>query len=188
MNSIYGQFDESMDFEQNHLNIRLSEDCLQQYWAHCSLLSDFLADYYGYLTPGRDEEAAARRTEWKHNIRYLINELMENAVKFRKGGDITVAVDQSDRTLTFVISNLAALEKIEPFQALLSEICQGDPGELLLEKIERNALDPENAQESGLGFLTLMNDYGVGLGWRFAPSPLDAEAHIVHTMARMQIE
>ena len=174
MSAIFGQFDESMDFRQNHLKLRLSEDCLQAHWGHSSLLSDFLADYYGYLAPGKAGEAVARRNEWMHTIRYLINELMENAIKFRKGGDVSVAVDYSGQALTFLISNRVSQEGLEHFQELLSEICEGDPGELLLAKIEQNALDPDRGQESGLGFLTLMNDYGVGLGWQFLPDPVDA--------------
>ena len=188
MNAIFGQFDESMDFGRNHLNVRLSEECIQQHWSHCSLISDFLADYYGYLMPGQDGEAFDRRNELMHSIRYLINELMENAIKFRKGGDISVAVNYSGQALTFLISNRVSHDNINKFKLLLSEVCSGDPGELLLAKIEQNALDPERGHESGLGFLTLMNDYGVGLGWRFAPDPLDTTVQVVHTMARMPIE
>ena len=188
MNAIFGQFDESTDFRQNHLKVCLAEDCIQRHWAHSSLLSDFLADYYGYLVPGQDNDAVARRNEWMHTIRYLINELMENAVKFRKGGDVSVDVDYSGQALTFVVSNQMARESLERFQELLSEICDGDPGELLLAKIEQNALDPDRGHESGLGFLTLMNDYGVGLGWRFVPHPLDDTVQTVHTMARMHVE
>ena len=188
MKAIFGEFDESMELWQNHLKIGLSADCLERHWAHSSLLSDFLADYYGYLVPGQDEEAVARRDEWRHSIRYLINELMENAIKFRKSGDVTVAVDFSGQDLTFVVSNQVAQEGLERFQELLSEICGGDPGELLLAKIEQNALDPDRGHESGLGFLTLINDYGVGLGWGFAADPLDATTQTVHTMARMHLE
>ena len=49
------------------------------------------------------------------------------------------------------------------------EIISRDPGELLIERIEANAAD-ENSSGSGLGLLTLMNDYGARLGWDFRSS------------------
>ena len=51
-------------------------------------------------------------------------------------------------------------------QALLAEVTTRDPGDLLIERIEANAAD-ENSSVSGLGILTLMNDYGARLGWNF---------------------
>jgi hypothetical protein len=57
---------------------------------------------------------------------------------------------------------------MERFGTLLDELACGDPGELLIERIEANAAN-ENSNASGLGLLTLMNDYGARLGWQFDP-------------------
>ena len=62
-----------------------------------------------------------------------------------------------------------ALPPLDRFQALIEEITSRDPGELLIERIEANAAD-ENSSGSGLGLLTLMNDYGARLGWDFRSS------------------
>jgi hypothetical protein len=49
---------------------------------------------------------------------------------------------------------------------MLAELTASDPGELLIARIEANAADA-GASGSGLGLLTLMNDYGARLGWIF---------------------
>jgi hypothetical protein len=72
------------------------------------------------------------------------------------------------------------------FQALLGEITAGDPGELLLQRIEANAAD-ENASGSGLGILTLMNDYGVRFCWTFTPAPPTDERVLLETIARLPL-
>ena len=45
----------------------------------------------------------------------------------------------------------------------MREITAGDPGDLLIQRIEANAAGTGSG--SGLGILTLMNDYGVRLTW-----------------------
>jgi hypothetical protein len=68
------------------------------------------------------------------------------------------------------VTNRTAAEAAGKFQGLLAEITTRDPGELLIERIEANAAD-ENSSGSGLGILTLMNDYGARLGWHFSEAP-----------------
>jgi hypothetical protein len=68
------------------------------------------------------------------------------------------------------VRNVAASGTAEKFQALLAELTTRDPGELLIERIEANAAD-ETSSGSGLGLLTLMNDYGARLGWSFSEQP-----------------
>ena len=43
----------------------------------------------------------------------------------------------------------------------------GDPCDHLIQRIEENAADPDKTR-SGLGLLTLMNDYGAHLAWIFS--------------------
>ena len=67
---------------------------------------------------------------------------------------------------------MASSDVASRFQSLLSELTARDPGELLIERIEANAAD-ETSSGSGLGLLTLMNDYGARLGWNFSDAPAD---------------
>jgi hypothetical protein len=144
----------------------LAEGPLEISWQHCSLTSDFLGDFFAdHATAGVDVH------EMRHSIGYLANELLENAVKFRAPGDIEIVAGIHDATFALCVHNRVHADTAQRFQQLLAEITAGDPGDLLIERIERNAADPD-AGGSGLGLLTLMNDYGAELGWKFLP---DAE-------------
>ena len=98
-----------------------------------------------------------------------MNELLENAIKFRVPGTISVDCSLHQGNFELTVSNDTEAEVASRFQALIEEITSRDPGELLIERIEANAAD-ENSSGSGLGLLTLMNDYGARLGWDFRSS------------------
>lgn len=142
--------------------LSLSEGPLEIGWNHCSTTSDFLSDFYAMLA-GKN---GADYVETRHSIGYLVNELLENAVKFRSPGDIVVEAGLADGCFEMRVSNHVETGTARRFQKLLEELTVRDPGDLLIERIEQNAEDPE-AGGSGLGLLTLMSDYGVELGWTF---------------------
>jgi hypothetical protein len=142
--------------------LRLSDGPLEISWQHCSLASDFLGDFYA----ARAVRQQLNEKEARHSIGYMANELLENAVKFRFGGDILVEATLERRNFELRISNGIAIAGVERFQELLVDLTRTDPGDLLIQRIEQNALDP-GSTGSGLGILTLMSDYGVRLGWKF---------------------
>jgi hypothetical protein len=162
-------------FRTEHLELK---------WSHCSNSADFLSHYYaGVLALNRTPSQIRDLT---YSIAYMANELIENALKFRAGGDIELVAGTHDGDFVMVISNWISSETSERFQSLLREITAGDPGELLIQRIEANAIS--GGSGSGLGILTLMNDYGVRLTWRFEPSkdPADKRTYI-ETLARLRL-
>jgi hypothetical protein len=149
-----------VEAETNRL--RLCDGPLDLNWHHCSTTSDFLGDFYATQARKSDIDY----NESRHSIGYLVNELLENAVKFRAPGDIVLESSLEGNMFEVCVSNQLAEDTAERFQLLLAEITSRDPGELLIERIEQNAADPSSSG-SGLGILTLMSDYGVRLGWKF---------------------
>jgi hypothetical protein len=134
-------------------------------WSHCSATADFLSGFYaGVLAAGRTD---AQISDLSHSISYLVNELVENVVKFRTTGDVEIEAGVDGDDFILRIGNWIAPETSERFQKLLSEITAGDPGDLLIQRIEANA--EGGGSGSGLGLLTLMNDYGARLSWQFRP-------------------
>lgn len=140
--------------------IRFFDGPLELNWSHCGATAEFLGDFFSGLAAEKKLDA----NEARHSIAYLANELLENAVKFRAPGEIVLESSLEDATFKLQLSNATAPETAARFEALLTEITSRDPGDLLIERIEANAADPE-AGGSGLGLLTLMNDYGAELGW-----------------------
>lgn len=142
--------------------LMLSEGPLDLTWHHASTTSEFLGDFYAI----RSSAMSLDSNETRHSIGYLVNELLENAVKFRHPGDISIETSIEDARFEIKVSNLVSRETAERFSALLEEVTARDPGELLIERIEANAEDATSSA-SGLGLLTLMSDYGAKLGWEF---------------------
>jgi hypothetical protein len=164
----------------NSCRMRLVDGPLEISWHHCSLTSDFLGTFFAG-SAGRHRDVL----EMRHSIGYLVNELLENAIKFRAPGDILIEAGLSDTVFALHLENQVATDTAKRFQTILAEIIDGDPGTLLIERIEQNASDP-NSHGSGLGLLTLMSDYGAQLGWKFTPGR-EAGTHRLETYAALEI-
>lgn len=165
MEATFGQVDLTNGAGALKNRIRLAEGPLDLAWQHCGVTSEFLGDFFAL----RRAAEGGDYNEARHSIGYLTNELLENAVKFRRGADITLEASLEGTTFEIRISNVITGETAGRFQALLTELTTRDPGELLIERIEQNAENMESSG-SGLGLLTLMSDYGARLGWRFQPA------------------
>jgi hypothetical protein len=102
-------------------------------------------------------------------LSYLLNELIENCAKFTAGSIKTVIFEvwRFDDEIVFQITNHIKPERQAPLVDILSELLDGDATELYFQRIEENA--ESGLSGSGLGYLTLMMDYGVHFGFRFRP-------------------
>lgn len=143
--------------------LRLADGPIDLAWHHCTTTAEFIAEVYARRRLATNGDYADAR----HSISYLVNELVENAIKFRAPGDVVLQTTLEERRFEIKVSNLIGVETAERFAALLAGMQGRDPGELLIERIEANALDAKSSG-SGLGLLTLMSDYGVRMGWIFS--------------------
>ncbi len=148
--------------DATRFGLKLMATPLELSWHHCGVTSDFIGEYFSRACPQKVDPVDAR-----HSISYMINEILENAVKFRCGGDIEINSSLEDDTFEIQIVNVIDPKTAEGFQEHLTALLDREPGELLLERIEENALNPDSSG-SGLGLLTLMSDYEAKLGWSFA--------------------
>ncbi len=157
-----GTVDFTANFRNKAVRLEFKEGPLDLRWHHCGVTSDFLSEFYLAGLSGDQ----LKKKDARHSISYLVNELLENAVKFRSSNLIIIETLLDDNEFRLCISNSLEEAVANDFQRVLSDLMAGDPGELLIERIEMNAADPES-KGSGLGLLTLMNDYGARLGWTF---------------------
>jgi hypothetical protein len=169
---------------ERHLSLQFHTAHLPLRWTHCSSTANFISAYYAGLF--RLEYTAAQARDLTHSIGYLANELLENAVKFRTEGNVAVEAGLHGSEFVLRLANHISSETSAGFQALLEEITTGDPGDLLLQRIEANAADAQSSG-SGLGLLTLMNDYGVHFCWTFTPEPPTDGRVLLHTVARLAL-
>lgn len=154
-------------------------------WNQCSVTADFFAEYFSTVADcGLEDEE--RRRDFIGSVGYVLNELIENAVKFSAGGTVEVDAGVAGGEFVVVVSNEVAGAAVDGLRVKFDELASSDPQELLLRRVEENAENPETSA-SGLGFLTMMSDYKAEIGWRFAPAPDNPDNALLKTTASLQV-
>ena len=184
MSEIIGVYSLDDSFSE-HMSLTLYPDSFPVRWSLCNLTANFMAEYFGELFPDADaDDRLLSREEISGAVGYVLNELVENAVKFNLNGDITVTVGLGREDLVCLVSNQVPNASVPGLRQKLLELTQEDPGELLRRQAEANFED-EQSSGSGLGYLIIMNDYGVSLGWKL--DPITNSSYSLKTMARIPI-
>ena len=166
---ILGSFREKQA-EEPASEAALELDCadLLQHWRRVSLSSDFLAKYYSFYFPYR-EKAKGRisRETAENSISFVLNELIENTAKYSNTAEtgVRARVLLLERAVLLEVSNSVSEALADEFQAGMREVLSGNTEELYISKLESNLQKAKS--DSGLGFLTLINDYKIGLGFKF---------------------
>jgi hypothetical protein len=154
-------------------------------WRSSGLSANFLADYWGTFFPVRDKSAV---NEVVDAVSFIANELLENALKFSQETDmstIRISLYLLDDCLRFYVANPINTESSESFKAFLHRIVKEDAHELYLSLLENR--DQDSGVESRLGFLTILNDYGATMGWKFETPNQPADAITVTTMVQLRV-
>lgn len=165
MTTLFGPANIALGTDDVVSRVKLYDGPLELSWHHCATTSDFIGELFAL----RIRSSTVDNKDVRHSVGYLVNELIENAVKFRAQGEILIEASMDAESFRVKISNLLDGDTAARFQTRLAEITHGDPGELLIQRIEANAAD-DGSSESGLGLLTLMSDYGARLAWIFSPT------------------
>ncbi len=191
MIEIFGDFIDDLPSGTEYLILGFSPASipLKQRWRNNGLSADFLADYLTTFFPSSDENASTpnKKAEIKCAVSYIANELLENAMKFSAetwGYPISIQLHLNSERIIFVTTNSIAWEKLPEFQSFLKELNSEDPGELYIRQLEKNALD-DTSTSSGLGFLTMINDYEAKIGWKFQEMNGEQKAIAVTTMVQL---
>lgn len=171
MPQVFGSYIEKAADQQEYLQIGFSPSSisLQERWRNNGLSADFLADYLSTFFPGDDDEALDRRTEIKDAVSYVANELLENAMKFSYAPAhhaVSITMQLDAESVRFYVCNSIDPKTAPGFQEFVQELLAGDPDEMYMERLLQNA-EEDSDGGSGLGFLTMLNDYQARLGWKF---------------------
>ncbi len=152
-------------------------------WRRCSLSSDFWARYTSLFVPEFVQPGMLSRDAIESVLSYLLNELFENCAKFSAGPVQTVCYQSwiFQDWMVFQVTNHIDPRAQGPFTDLIHELLEGDPDELYFQRLEESV--ELNLSGSGLGYLTLIKDYGIRFGFRFQPVgpgsvAVDVQAHV----------
>lgn len=169
------------DFDVDEVNteiaLTLHPQAFPVRWNQCSTIADFCTNYLS--TRERFQPAGDA-------INYVLNELVENAVKFSAGETIQIALGNDGNTFVIVVDNDVAPDTVDQVKTTLAALIADDPIELLMQRVEENAENPER-DGSGLGFLTMMTDYQTRVGWRLTTGANRDAAPRLRTIALLDI-
>ena len=191
MTKIFGDFRELNEGFGEYLKIGFLPNSisLQQRWRNDGLSADFLAGYVSTFFPLEDGVTPERQDEIKDAVSYIANEVIENAMKYSYSiSQHTVSIEmflEADSINLYTVNSIDPA-RIETFQTFIQRLLTEDPDELYMEQLESNA-DDENDGASGLGFLTMINDYGTTLAWRFVEGTEGDKETTVTTMVRLPV-
>ena len=189
-------FGDYIDIDQQrweYLTINFSPTLvpLQHRWRNNGLSADFLADYLSTFFPGDDEAAQEKLNETRDAVSYIANELLENAMKFTYApGEyaITITMQLDKDKIRFYVCNSLNPKQQQSFQQFIKKLLTEDPTELYLAQMKNNSVDPDTEDSrSNLGYLTMLNDYGAKLAWKFNPEADNPRVPKVTTMVELPI-
>jgi len=172
---------------EGHLSLSFHSQTLNmdELWESSSLSAKFLSTFWGKFLPISDPASVPLRKQIQDEVHYISGELLGNAVKFSYDPEflIEICLYLHENELRFYVSNSVIPENLDNFQNFVKRLLSEDPAAYFLEQMEKSAA--EGSTESGVGFLTLINDYGVNLSWKFEEKA--SGVNIVTTLARVPV-
>ena len=193
VSKIWGDFIQNLPPSQEYLILSFSPGSipLRQRWRNNCLSADFLADYLStfFLSDEHQQVECDKQAEVKSAVSYIANELLENAMKYgveMSPFPISIQIHLNPDLIIFQLTNSIQLDNSQKFQQHIETLLSGDPSELYIAQLEKNAVE-EDSEQSGLGILTMLNDYGAKLGWKFEFIPEQSTEMAVTTMVQLEI-
>jgi hypothetical protein len=192
MSDVIGEFlDVNPDDFLVSVSLKLVPAALPIQWTQWGATADFVTNYFGTFFDLSPPSGIGQSTETAESsaLRYVLNELIENAVKFNEGTAIHVQVGLGSEELVLLVENDVTGPMGEQLRPLLVELISHDPTELFLRRVEEKAEHPDDDDElsGGLGFITMMSDYEARLGWKLSPIATDGSRITLSTMARLSL-
>ncbi len=139
-------------------------------WRRCGLTADFVAGFFSYRYP--------RRRPAQNSLSTILNEMVENAVKFSSPEDspIEIALFDVEEQLVLQVDNWAQEEQASRFLETARSLFEtNDVEERYMATISESA---SASDTSGMGLLTLIHDFRVDVGVRLTRGESGRYSHI----------
>ena len=197
MIQIFGDYLENLPDHDEYLTMGFSPSSvpLKKRWQNNGLSADFIADYFRtffvsqqYNDDDGDEENLAAEN-YRDAVKYIANELLENAMKFQdEQVSFTAKIGFSlyNDKLIFCVTNGINEQQVEPFKAFIKRLLTEDPDDLYIQAMKANARKGVDAP-SRLGLLSMVCDYSAKLGWKFEKLQTHPPMTIVSTMVCLEL-
>ena len=142
---------------ESAFNVRFLPLDMFDHWQRGSVLSDFTADYFRHNFPSEEQAGL---------ISTVVNELVENAVKFSSNNSLPVELilRKANDRMVVEITNTLPQNRTQPFMATCRELFESNLDELYVKRMDQGRTDRES---SGLGLLLIKKDYSTKLSFQF---------------------
>ena len=196
MHQIFGDYIDVLPADRDSLELSFTStsDDIKNLWRNQRLSAHFLANCFINFLPldENNPEEEQRIKDAQGSISYVANELIENAVKFNienTAHQVKLGIyflENPELVAVIFATNSLNKDSAASFQLHIKRLLSSDPRELYIQQIETSARE-NNTTRSGLGFLTMMNDYHARLGWKFESSPTWPDVMTVTVMAQITV-
>ncbi len=195
---ILGNYIEDLPETEEYLTMGFSPSSLplKKRWKNNGISADFIADYFQSFFVSKYAESNQEEDEilienLKSTVRYIANELLENAMKFQDEKTSFIAkifFSLYQDKLVFNIKNGCHLEQAACLSTFIEQkLLVSDVRQLYMEALRNSAKKSENAP-SQVGLLSMICDYSAQLGWKFESSDTDPSLMIISTTVCLDIQ
>jgi hypothetical protein len=195
MTKIFGDFISEFPPEHDSLELMFTPTSrpIKQRWRNNRLSAHFVADYLASFFPVDEDDPVSEKRikQSKGAVSYVANELLENAMKFHdRESPYKVRfgihfVENSELIAIIFTTNSVKFEGGERFKLFIKELLESDPNELYLQQVEKSV--ESDTEASGLGLVTMINDYSAKIGWKFDTMPDNPDDIAVTTLVQITI-
>lgn len=194
MTQIFGYFIQEFPKNGEYLTLTLSPclpSCSTPLWKQNKISADFIADYFqtfiGTQKNHENQMSKIERENIKLAIKYITNELLENALKFHEGAQpFSAKIHLYNDNVIFDVTNSINPQQVELFQEFINKLINNDPEKLYLQAMIANGKEKEHTR-SALGLLSIMSIYSARLGWKFEDIQTEPPITNVSTMACLNV-
>jgi hypothetical protein len=192
---VFGDFVESTGKKENlTLGFSPSSIPISERWRNNGLSADYVAEYLANVLNVDDYKSndIEYLADIKSSASYIANELLENGMKYCNKQieyPIIFHIELVSNEIRFFLENTIIPANAQKLQEFINELNNSDPLELYVQQLERNAeADLEDNTSSGLGFLSIINDYSAKLGWKFQTVDRSSLVMSVTTLVRLMLQ
>lgn len=193
---VFRDFVESTQKKEN-LTLGFSSSsslAIEERWRNNGLSADYIADYLTTVFNTDDNQSANEEylAEIKSSASYIANELLENGMKYcneQTHHPITFHVELAANEIRFFLENTVIPASAEKLKEFIEELNNSDPDELYIRQLEKTgSVEFEDNTSSGLGFLSIINDYSAKVGWKFQTLEQNPLLMSVTTLVRLMVQ
>ena len=195
MVQVFGDFVESTHKKENlTLGFSPSSVPIGERWRNNGLSADYIAEYLATVLNNEENESDDTEylAEIKSSASYIANELLENGMKYcnqHTEYPITFHIELASNEIRFFLENTIIPANAERLKEFINELDNSDPDEFYIRQLEKNAeVELEDNTSSGLGFLSIINDYSAKLGWKFQTVDQSSLVMSVTTLVRLMLQ